>query len=88
MKGILNCCKLQVIFKNERFSRFEDCVPYDLVLGVDYEYPFVRCNSSLLETERHLKVRPGEHIGMLTFTFKKKKSSKESSIRHQLSTAE
>ena len=47
MKGILNCCKLQVIFKNERFFRFEDCVPYDLVLGVDYEYPFVRCNSSL-----------------------------------------
>ena len=41
-----------------------------------------------LETEGHLKVRPGEHIGMLTFTFKKKKSSKESSIRHQLSTAE
>ena len=42
MKNNLNCCKLQVIFKNARkisnIFRFKDRVPYDLVSGVVYEY--------------------------------------------------
>ena len=50
MKNTLSCCKLQVIFKNERklsnMFRFKDCVPYDLVSGVVYEYTCGRCNSS------------------------------------------
>ena len=76
MKSTLNCCKLQVIFKNERklsnMFRFKDCVPYDLVSGVVYEYTCGRCNSSYYgETERHLKVRSGEHVGISPLTFKK-----------------
>ena len=50
MKNILNCCKLQGIFKSGRkrsnMFRFKDRVPYDLVSGVVYEYRCGRCNSS------------------------------------------
>ena len=43
--------------------RFKDCVPYDLVSGVVYEYTCSRSNSSHFgDTERDLKVRSGEHI--------------------------
>ena len=78
MENTLNCCKLQVIFKNKRklsiMFRFKDRVPYDLVSRVVYEYTFSRCNSSYYgETERHLKVRSGEHIGISPLTFKKTK---------------
>ena len=50
--------------------------------GVVYEYTCGKCNSSYYgETERHLKVRSGQHIGISPLTFKKTKPSKESSIR-------
>ena len=89
MKSTLNCCKLQVIFKSERklsnMFRFKGRVPYDLVLGVVYECTCGRCNSSYNgETERHLKVNSGKHMGISRFTFKKTKASKESSIRDHL----
>ena len=89
MKNIFNHCILQVIFKNERklsnMFRFKDCVPYDLVSGVVYEYTCGRCNSSYYgETERHLKVSSSEHIGISPLTFKKTKPSKESSIHDHL----
>ena len=76
MKNTLNCCKLQIIFKSKRklsnMFRFKDCVPYDFVLCVVYEYMHGRCNSSYYgETERQSKVRSGEHIGISPLTFKK-----------------
>ena len=37
------------------------------------------------ETDRHLKVRSAEHIGISSLTFKKTKPSKESAIRDHLS---
>ena len=50
MKSTLNCCKLQVIFKNERklsnVFRFKDRVSYDLVVGAVYGYTCGRFNSS------------------------------------------
>ena len=53
--------------------------------GVVYEYVCGRCNSSYYgETERHLKVRSGQHIGISPLTFKKRKPSKESSIHDHL----
>ena len=65
--------------------RFKDCVPHDLVSGVFYEYTYGICNSSYNgETEKHLKVRSGEHIRISPLTFKKTKPSKESSIRDHL----
>ena len=65
--------------------RFKDCVTYDLVSVVVYECTSARCSSFYYgETERHLKVRSGENIGISPLTFKKKKPSKEISIRDHL----
>ena len=68
-KNILNCCKLQIVFKSQRklanVFRFKDRLPFDLVSGVVYKYTCGRCSSSHYgETDRHLKVRSGEHIGI------------------------
>ena len=88
-KGILNCCKLQIVFKSQRklasVFRFKDRLPYDLVSGVVYKYTCGSCKSSYYgETDRHLKVRSGEHIGISPLTSKKIKPSKKSVIRDHL----
>ena len=71
--------------KLSNLFRFKDCVPYDLVSVVVYECTSGRCSSFYYgETERHLKVRSGENIGISPLTFKKKKPSKEISIRDHL----
>ena len=82
---MLNSCKLQIVFKIQRklsnVFRFKDCLPSDLVSGVVYKYTCDRCISTYYgETDRHLKVRSGEHIGISTLTFKKTKPSRESAI--------
>ena len=74
-KGILNCCKIQIVFKSQRklasVFRFKDHLPYDLVSGVVYKYTCGSCKSSYYgETDRHLKVRCGEHNGISTLTSK------------------
>ena len=84
-KGLLNSCKLQFVFKSQRkllnVFRFKDRLPSDLVSGVVYKYTCGRCNSTYYgETDRHLKVWSGEHIGISPLTFKKTKPSKESAI--------
>ena len=44
-----------------------------------------RCTSTYYgETDRHLKVKSGEHIGISPLTFKKTKLSKESTICNHL----
>ena len=88
-KGILNCCKLQIVFKSQRkladVFQFKDCLSFDLVSGVVYKYTCGRCNYSYYgETERYLKVRPGEHIEISSLAFRKVKPSKESAIRDHL----
>ena len=88
-KGLLNSCKLQIVFKSQRklsnVSRFKDRLPFNLVSGVVYKYTCGRCSSSYYgETERHLKVRSEEHIGISPLTFKKTKPLKESAIRDYL----
>ena len=76
MKGTLNYCKLQVIFKSEgKLSNmfiFKACIRYNLVSGVVYEHTCGRCNFCYYgEIEWHLQVRSGEHIGISPLTFKK-----------------
>ena len=88
-KGILNCCKLQIVFKSQRklanVFRFEDRLPFDLVSGVVYKYTCGRCNSSYYgEMDRKLKARSGEHTGISTLTFTKVKLPKESAVRDHL----
>ena len=89
LQGLRNSCKLQIVFKSQRklshVFRFKDRLPLDLVSGVVYKYMCGRCNSTNYgETDRHLKVRPGEHIGISPLTFKKTKPSKESAIHDHL----
>ena len=89
LKGLVNSCKLQIIFKSQRklsnFFRFKDLLPSDLVSGVLYKYTCGRCNSTYYgETEKKIKVRFGEYIGISTLTFKKTKPSKESAILDHL----
>ena len=88
-KGLLNSCKLQIVFKSQRklssVFRFKDRLPSDLVFGVVYKYTCGRCNSTYYgQTDRRLKVRSGEHIGISPLTFKKTKPSKKSAIRDHL----
>ena len=71
MKSTLNCCKIQVIFKREEklpnMFKFKDplLLPYDLVSGVVYKYTCGRHSLFYYdETERYLKIRSGEHIGI------------------------
>ena len=61
--------------------RFKDRLPYDLVSCVVYKFQCGSCNASYyVKTDRHLKVRSGQHIGISPLTFKKVKPSAESSI--------
>ena len=88
-KGILNCYKLQIDFKTQRklanVFRFKDLLLFDLVCRMVYKYTYGRCNSSYYgETDRHLKVRSGEHIWISPLTFRKVKPSKESAIHDHL----
>ena len=88
-KNILNCCKLQFVFKSQRklasVFRFKDRLPYDLVSGVVYKYTCGSCKSPYYgETDRHLKVTCVEHIGISPLTSKKIKPSKENAIRDHL----
>ena len=56
-----------------------------LVSRMIYKYTCGRCNSSYYsETERHLKVKSGEHIGISPLIFTKVKLTKESGIRGHL----
>ena len=53
--------------------------------GVVYKYTCRRFNSSYCrETDRYLKVRSGEHIGILPLTFRKVKLPKESALRDHI----
>ena len=67
LKGILNCCKSQR--KLSAVFRFKDCLPFDLVSGVLYKHTCGRYNSTYRgETDRHLKIRSGEQIGISPLT--------------------
>ena len=57
----------------------------DLMFCVVYKFQCGKCNTSFYgETDRHLKVRSGEHIGISPLNFKKVKPSDQSSIRDHL----
>ena len=63
----LSYCKIQIVFKNQRnltnvFS-CKDRLPYDLVSFVVHKFQCRRYNA-YSETDRNLKVRSGEHIGI------------------------
>ena len=78
LKGILNCCKLQIVFKSKnklaKAFRFKDRIPKELTSSVVYKFQCGLCNESYYgECVRHLNVRIGEHIGISPLTKKKVK---------------
>ena len=61
--------------------QFKDRLPYGLVSRVVYKYMCGSWKSSYYgETDGHLNVRCGEHIGISPLTSKKIRPSKESAI--------
>ena len=72
LKNILNCCKLQIVFKNKtrlgNNFHFEDQIPKDLTSSVVYKFQCGLCNESYYgECITQLNVRVGEHIGITTY---------------------
>ena len=67
--------KINLTFKTEtRIShlfRFKDLIPKDVVSNIIYSYTCQGCNARYIgETERHCKIRFGEHLGISCFTGK------------------
>ena len=88
LKGILNCCKLKIVFKSQNklanAFRFKDRIPKDLTSGVVYKFQCGLCNESYYgECVRHLNVRIGEDIGISPLT-KKKVKPKGSAVSDHL----
>ena len=89
LKGILNCCKLQIAFKSQnklaKAFRFKDRIPKELTSGVVYKFQCGLCNESYYgECVRHLNVRIGEHIGISPLARKKVKPKCSAVSRHFL----
>ena len=88
LKGILNCCKLQIVFKIQnklaKAFHFKDRIPKELTSGVVYKFQCGLCNESYYgECIRHLNVRIGEHIGISPLA-KKKVKPKGSAVSNHL----
>ena len=87
-KNILNCCKLQIAFKNKtrlgNNFQFKDQIPKDLTSGVVYKSKCWLCNEFYYgECVRHWNVRIGEHIGISPLT-QKQVNPKNSSVADHL----
>ena len=75
LKVILNCCKLQIVFKSQnnlaKTFRFKDRIPKILTSGAVYKFQCGLCNESYYgKCVRHLNVRIGDHIGISQLTKK------------------
>ena len=82
-------CRARVIFRsncrlNMLFS-FKDKISLFLRSNMVYKFKCGRCNTTYYgKTERHLKVRMGEHLGISALTGKKVKPDRESAIHEHL----
>ena len=85
LKGVLNCCKLEIAVRCQtRLSnsfRYKDPIPKDLISGVVYKFHFGLYNEPYYgESIRHLDIKSGEHIGASPLTGKKVKPSNNRAI--------
>ena len=81
-------CNIKVIFQSKnRFSslfKFRDSIPLYLRSHLIYKFQCSNCNITYYsETERHLKVRAGEHISTSPLTGKRVHNNKKSSVKDQ-----
>ena len=89
IKGVLNRCKLQIIFKSQNKLcnnfHFKDPVPQILTSGVVYKFQCGLCNESYYgECIRYLAVRSVEHNCISPLTNKMVKPRKDSAVCHHL----
>ena len=89
IKGVLNCCKLQVIFKSQNKFwnnfRFKGPDPQILISGVVFKFQCGLCNESYYgECVRHLPVRSDEHTGISPLTNRRVQPRKDSVVCHHL----
>ena len=85
LKGVLNCCKLEIVFKcQKKLSNsfcYKDPIPKDLISVAVYKFQCGLCNESYYgESIRHLDIRSREHIGVSPLNGKKVKPSNNSAI--------
>ena len=89
LRGILNCCKLQIVFKSQNKLAtsfcFKDCIPKELTSVVICKFHYGICNKFYYgECVTLLNVRIGEHIRILPLTMKKVKSKSSVVSNHLL----
>ena len=70
---VLPWAKINLTFKTQsrvsHLFRFKDLIPKDLVSNIIYSYTCQSCNARYIgETDRHSKVRWGEHLSISCFT--------------------
>ena len=73
IKGILNCCKLHIVFKSQNrltnAFHYKDHIPKEPTSGGVYKFQFGLCNVCFYgKCVRHLNVRTGEHIRISPLT--------------------
>ena len=69
-------CNIKVIFQSKNLLtnliRFKDSIPKELRSHIVYKFLCSNCNITYYgETERHLNVRPGEHLSLSALTGKR-----------------
>ena len=79
-------CNIKVIFQSKNrlssFFKFKDSIPSHLRSHLIYKFQCSNCNITYYgETERHLKVRAGEHISTSPLTGKRVNNNKKSSVK-------
>ena len=89
LKNILNCCKMQIVFKNKtrlgNNFHFKDQIPNDLTSDVVYKFQCGLCNESYYgECVKHSNIRIDKHIGTSPLTKKQVKPKNSSVVDHLL----
>ena len=89
LKGILNCYKLQMVFKVQNklanAFRFKDRIPKEITSGVIHKFYCGFYNESYHgECVRHIHVRIGEYIGISKLTKKKVTAKSSAATDHYL----
>ena len=79
-------CNIKVIFQSKNrlssFFKFKDSIPLHLRSHLIYKFQCSNCNITYSgETERHLKVRAGEHISTPPLMGKRANNNKISSVK-------
>ena len=81
IKGVLNCCRLKVIFKSQnKLSNnfgFKDPIPQNLTSGVVYKFQCGLCINPI-------PVGSGEHIDISPLSNKRVQTTKDSVLCHYL----